>query len=108
MKLEGGFVRTFEPLKVSFDYFGYLKDKYHKELDEKEEAKDKWDDLPIRPALKHSAMSGTMPKEPEHPYEKETFVLTKNVQRAPINHDDMPLPTVSNMKRKLAGLLKYV
>mmetsp|Transcript_10904 Transcript_10904/g.12361 ORF Transcript_10904/g.12361 Transcript_10904/m.12361 type:complete len:191 (+) Transcript_10904:75-647(+) len=105
LQAEGGFVKTFAPLEVAFDYFGYLKDKYKQDLDLKdsEETKQKWDELPIRPSLRHSAMSGTLPEEPMNPYEKKTFVLQKPLQKAPVNYEDMVIPTVANGQRKMAG-----
>eukprot|EP00344_Euplotes_crassus_P007595 CAMPEP_0197011874 /NCGR_PEP_ID=MMETSP1380-20130617/60363_1 /TAXON_ID=5936 /ORGANISM="Euplotes crassus, Strain CT5" /LENGTH=187 /DNA_ID=CAMNT_0042434951 /DNA_START=287 /DNA_END=847 /DNA_ORIENTATION=+ len=104
MKTEGGFMKTYEPLKVAFDYFGILKDKYKQELDANdEENKDKWDDLPIRPGLAHSAMKGELPPASEHPYDKETFVLKDPAKKAPINYDDMVIPTVATQHKKAIG-----
>jgi len=104
LKSEGGFVRTFAPLKVTFDYFGYLKDKYKRELDaQDEEGKDKWDELPIRSSLKYDAMAGTLPEEPEGPYERKAFILSKTMSRPPVNYDDMPIPTAANMQRRMKG-----
>ena len=105
MGSEGGFIKSYEPLKVSFDYFGYLKDKYQKEIDAKdgEETQHQWDELPIKPSLKQSAMAGELPKEPEHPYEKETFVITKTTQKKPVNYDDLVIPTVAKEQQRAVG-----
>ena len=96
-------------MKVSFDYFGYLKDKYKRDLDKNdEEVKDKWDDLPIRPALKFNARTGELPTEPEDPYDKKAFVIKRNLDKAPVNYDDMLIPTVANQKRKAAGIVPFI
>ena len=104
LKTEDGFLRSYAPLKVSFDYYELLKDKYRRELDAKdEENKDKWDELPIRPSLRKSGMSGVIPEEPENPYEKRTFILSKPLSKPPVNYDDIIIPTAMTQIKKAKG-----
>lgn len=103
---EGGFIKTYAPLKVTFDYYGFLKDKYKKDLDkaEEEETKNNWDEIPIKSKLKHSAMSGYFPEEPEeHPFDIKAFTISKPLAKAPINYEDMVIPTIVNQQRKMVG-----
>ena len=106
LKSENGFLKTYAPLKVTIDYYELLKDKYRKELDAiDEENKNKWDDLPIRPSLKKSGMSGTLPEEPENPYEKKIFILSKPLSKPPVNYDDMIIPSAMTQIKKSKGII---
>lgn len=103
---ENGYIKTYEPLKVTFDYFAFLKDKYRRELESKynDDKKHEWEDIPIKPALKSTLSGTTYIPMPEDAYLKNSFKFSNTVRKgAPRLLDDMPLPTVVKQQKIALG-----